>query len=122
MRTESHALLPATPGTRHELVSLHYGQPGAGPKVYLQGSLHADEVPGMLVAHHLRQRLVALEAEGRVSGEIVLVPAANPLGLSQWLLRAPQGRFDWATGENFNRQFADLSAAVVERCGAELGR
>jgi predicted deacylase len=121
MRTDTHALLPATPGARHELVSLHYGRPGAGPKVYLQASLHADEVPGMLVAHHLRQRLAALDAEGRITGEVVLVPAANPLGLSQWLLRAPQGRFDWATGENFNRQFADLSGAAVERCMGQLG-
>jgi predicted deacylase len=121
MRTDTHALLPATPGARHELVSLHFGRPGAGPKVYLQASLHADEVPGMLVAHHLRQRLASLDAEGRITGEIVLVPAANPLGLSQWLLRAPQGRFEWATGENFNRQFANLSGAVVERCAGQLG-
>lgn len=121
MRTESHPLLPATPGARHELVSLHYGQPGAGPKVYLQASLHADEVPGMLVAHHLRHRLAALEAEGRVTGEVVLVPAANPLGLGQWLLRSPQGRFEWGTGENFNRHYADLSATAAERCAPELG-
>jgi uncharacterized protein len=121
MRTETHTLPSATPGTRQELISLHYGQPGTGPKVYLQAALHADEVPGMLVAYHLRQRLAALEAEGRVTGEIVLVPAANPLGLAQWLLRAPQGRFDAVSGENFNRQFADLAPTVVARCGPELG-
>lgn len=121
MRTVNHPLPSGTPGTRHELVSLHYGTPGSGPKVYLQASLHADEVPGMLVAHHLRHRLAALDAEGRVCGEVVLVPAANPLGLAQWLLRAPQGRFDAVTGENFNRQFTDLAPAVLARCGAELG-
>jgi len=121
MRTELHPLPPAAPGARHELVSLHYGMPGRGPKVVIQASLHADEVPGMLVAHHLRSRLAALEAQGQVSGEIVLVPAANPLGLNQWMLRAPQGRFDWASGENFNRQFADLTQAVLDRVGAELG-
>ncbi|HJV68930.1 succinylglutamate desuccinylase/aspartoacylase family protein [Ideonella sp.] len=121
MRTELHPLPPAAPGTRHELVSLHYGTPGRGPKVVIQASLHADEVPGMLVAHHLRGRLAALEAQGRVSGEVVLVPAANPLGLNQWMLRAPQGRFDWTSGENFNRQFADLTQAVFDRVGTELG-
>lgn len=121
MRTEHHPLPQAAPGARHELVSLHYGPPGAGPKVYLQASLHADEVPGMLVAHHLRQRLAELDAQGRITGEIVLVPAANPLGLGQWMLRSPQGRFDWTTGENFNRQFHDLTQAVLDRCGAELG-
>ncbi|MFO1340920.1 MAG: succinylglutamate desuccinylase/aspartoacylase family protein [Burkholderiaceae bacterium] len=125
MRTEHHALLPATPGARHELVSLHFGAshgtPGAGPKVLIQASLHADEVPGMLVAHHLRSRLAALDAAGQVSGEVVLVPAANPLGLGQWMLRSPQGRFDWASGENFNRQFADLTQAVLGRCADRLG-
>ena len=80
MTAVHHTLLSATPGTSHQLLSLHYGQPGAGPKVMIQASLHADEVPGMLVAHHLRQRLDALQAQGRVRGEVVLVPAANPVG------------------------------------------
>jgi uncharacterized protein len=121
MRIENHPLIPAAPGARLELVSLHHGTPGRGPKVYIQASLHADEVPGMLVAHHLRQRLATLDAEGRVSGEVVLVPAANPIGLNQWMLRSPQGRFEWSSGENFNRQFADLTHAVLERVGDRLG-
>jgi predicted deacylase len=121
MRTEHHPLLPAAPGARHELISLHHGRPGAGPKVYIQASLHADEVPGMLVAHHLRSRLAALDAAGQVTGEIVLVPAANPLGLGQWMLRSAQGRFEWSSGENFNRHFADLTPAVIDRCGSQLG-
>jgi uncharacterized protein len=121
MRTEHHLLLSAAPGTRQELVSLHHGTPDQGPKVVIQASLHADEVPGMLVAHHLRSRLAALDAAGAVTGEVVLVPAANPIGLAQWMLRAPQGRFEWAAGENFNRHFADLTAAVFERVGSELG-
>ncbi len=121
MRIEHHPLRPATPGTRQELVSLHHGTAGRGPKIVIQASLHADEVPGMLVAHHLRSRLEALDAAGRVTGEVVLVPAANPIGLAQWMLRSPQGRFEWASGENFNRHFADLTTTVLERVGAELG-
>jgi predicted deacylase len=31
-------------------------------KIYIQSSLHADEMPGMLVAWHLKQRLAELEA------------------------------------------------------------
>jgi len=116
-----HPLLPATPGTRRELISLHYGTPGAGPKVAIQASLHADEVPGMLVAHHLRQKLAALEAAGRIQGEIVLVPVANPLGVGQWVLRGFQGRFELASGENFNRAYADLGPAVLAAVGAQLG-
>jgi uncharacterized protein len=120
MHIATHALLPATPGSRHELVSLHYGTPGRGPKVYIQGGLHAEEVPGLLVAHHLRSRLAQAEAEGRLRGEVVLVPAANPLGLGQWQLRGYQGRFHFQTGENFNRHFADLSDAVAEAVKGRL--
>jgi hypothetical protein len=121
MRTVHHPLLPSTPGSTHTLTSLHYG-PADGPaKVLIQASLHADEVPGMLVAHHLRARLAALEAQGRLLGEVVLVPAANPPGLGQWLLRGHQGRFHLASGENFNRGYADLTDAVLHAVQHRLG-
>jgi len=121
MELVRHPLLPAVPGTQQELVSLHYGTPGRGLKVSIQASLHADEVPGMLVAQHLRQRLAVLEAAGRIQGEIVLVPAANPMGLNQWHLRGLQGRFEFHSGENFNRHYADLAATVAERLAGQLG-
>lgn len=121
MQTVVHPLLPAMPGTTHTLTSLHFGTPGAGPKVFVQASLHADEAPGMLVAHHLRLRLAALEAEGRLRGEVVLVPAANPLGLGQWLLRSHVGRFDLASGENFNRGYRDLTDATFVAVNGRLG-
>lgn len=114
MHTVHHPLLPAVPGSASTLTSLHYGTPGSGPKAVIQASLHADEVPGMLVAHHLRQRLAALEAAGALRGEVVLVPAANPIGLGQWLLRGWQGRFDLASGENFNRRYADLTEPAAQ--------
>lgn len=121
MIRHDHALTAATPGTNLHLVSLHFGQPGSGPKVYIQGSLHADEVPGMLVAHHLRQRLAAAEAAGRLRGEVVLVPMANPIGAAQWVLRGYQGRFDLTSGENFNRQFPSLADATASAVAGRLG-
>ncbi|MEK8051902.1 succinylglutamate desuccinylase/aspartoacylase family protein [Ideonella sp. DXS22W] len=121
MQTVHHPLPSATPGTTRSLTSLHFGTPGSGPKALIQASLHADEVPGMLVAHHLRQRLAALEAAGRLRGEVVLVPAANPIGLGQWTLRSHQGRFEQTSGENFNRAYADLAPAVVDRVTGRLG-
>jgi uncharacterized protein len=121
MNTIDHPLAPSTPGTAQALVSLHYGSPGPAGKAVVQASLHADEVPGMLVAHHLRARLAALEAAGRLNGEVVLVPAANPAGLHQWLLRGFQGRFDLASGENFNRHYADLTDAVAQAVHGRLG-
>jgi uncharacterized protein len=107
-------------GTTRALVSLHFGVPGQGEKVYIQASLHADEIPGMLVAHHLRQRLAVLEAAGQVRGEIVLVPVANPIGLGQNVLHTALGRFDLASGLNFNRHYPAVAAAVAERVEGKL--
>ncbi len=120
MQIRHHRLQSSTPGTTRELVSLHYGAPDHGRKAYLQASLHADEVPAMLVAHHLRLALCQLEAAGRLRGEVVLVPAANPIGLAQQVLRQPQGRFDLGSGENFNRHYPDLSLPVAEALRGRL--
>ena len=122
-----HPLLSPTPGTTRELISLHYGPAGNGRKVAIQASLHADEVPGLLVAHHLRRRLAELDAQGALRGEVVLVPFANPVGLSQWVLASHEGRFELASGENFNRRYAELAPRAAEilesrlRDGAQVG-
>jgi predicted deacylase len=121
MKTVHHALTQGTPGVSIELHSLHFGTPGAGPKATLQAALHADEIPGLLVAHHLRARLAELEAAGRITGEIVLVPVANPIGLAQRVLGSVEGRFELGSGENFNRHYADLFDAVVTRVDGRLG-
>ncbi|MBK9655364.1 MAG: succinylglutamate desuccinylase/aspartoacylase family protein, partial [Rhodanobacteraceae bacterium] len=83
-------------------------------------SLHADEPPGLLVAYHLRRELAALESEHRIHGEIVLVPMANPVGSAQRLLGRALGRFELAGGENFNRNYADLSDAIFSSLRAEI--
>src|SRR5215218_9843408 len=101
MKTEQIALSPLAPGASLSLTVLRFGQEGARPCVYVQASLHADEIPGMIAAHHLRERLVALEAEGRIKGEIILVPSANPIGLAQRVMGDHIGRFHLADGVNF---------------------
>ena len=120
MKTVHHSLTQGTPGVAIELQSLHFGTPGKGPKATLQAALHADEIPGLLVAHHLRARLAALEAEGRILGEIVLVPVANPIGLTQRVLQSVEGRFDLTSGENFNRHYADLFDTVARQVEGRL--
>jgi len=120
MNIQRHPLLSPAPGTQRELVSLHYGRPG-GQKAYIQASLHGDELPGMLVAHHLRLQLDALEAAGQVTGEVVLVPMANPIGVSQFLLHAHLGRFELMSGENFNRHYPDQIDAVAAAVESQLG-
>jgi len=121
MQTRHHPLSGASLLTRREIVSFHYGPQDTGRKVYIQASLHADELPGMLVAHHLRLRLAQLESEGRLRAEIVVVPVANPIGLGQSLLRMPIGRFELGSGENFNRHYPALFEPVRSRIDAVLG-
>lgn len=117
-----HHPLPSTSlGSARTVTSLHFGVAGARPKVYIQASLHADELPGMLVAHHLRQRLQAAEQAGDLRGEVVLVPVANPIGLAQRIDHRPMGRFDLNTSENFNRHYPHLAEQVFERVGRRLG-
>ena len=104
-----------------QLTSFHYGTPGTGKKVYIQAALHADEVPAMLVAHFLKQELDRLEAEGRIRGEIILVPAANPIGLSQTIHGTPFGRYDLSTGVNFNRAYKHVASDLKQSLEGKLG-
>src|SRR5580693_1072355 len=62
MQTQTHPLIAPTLGTARNLTSFHYG-PGGGQKIYIQSSLHADELPGMLVAWRLRKHLAALKRQ-----------------------------------------------------------
>ncbi|MBC3808041.1 succinylglutamate desuccinylase/aspartoacylase family protein [Undibacterium seohonense] len=115
MRIENHPLPAISAGTTRQITSLHFGHAKSAQKVYIQSSLHADEIPGMLVSHYLRQSLLALEQANAIVGEIVLVPVANPIGLAQDIQGSAFGRFDLATGINFNRAYQYLTPALVEK-------
>ena len=121
MQQRHHRLDHTPPGTTRELVSFHYGPAGSPRQVSVPSSLHADELPGMPVAHHLRQRLQRLEDAGALRAEVVVVPVANPIGLAQSVLRTPQVRFELHSGEIFNRHYPALFAAVLRRVEGALG-
>ncbi len=82
-RRERIALPSMSPGTERSIDVLRFGVQGARPKVYLQASLHADEIPAMLVLNHLVERLRQSSEAGNIIGEVVAVPVANPIGLAQ---------------------------------------
>ncbi|MRW94732.1 deacylase [Duganella sp. FT80W] len=121
MQVHKHPLSGPHANAVYQLTSFHFGTPGSGKKVYIQGSLHADEVPGMLVSQFLRKELSALEAAGKISGEIILVPAANPIGLAQALHGAAFGRFDLTTGVNFNRAYKHVAEDLKKSLEGKLG-
>lgn len=102
MQIETLSLAGTTPGTIYQLRALHFG-PLGGKKVYIQASLHGDELPGSLVSYYLHQELLALEQENRLDAHIVLVPFCNPIGLGQMVDYQHIGRFHLATAQNFNR-------------------
>jgi predicted deacylase len=119
MQTKTHTLISPTLGTTRNLLSFHYG-PGNGQKIYIQSSLHADELPGMLVAWRLRQLLAEVEAAGKLRGEVIVVPVSNPIGLNQNMHGTQLGRFEMNSGQNFNRNFYDLAALVAPRIESML--
>lgn len=121
MRTETVPLSGPSPGTTRTLTRHHWGKDGARPKVYLQGGLHADEMPGPLALYHLMHLLDAAEAEGRLTGQVVVVPVANPIGLSEWLLHKPVGRRDLEGAQNFNRGYPDLAGLAGDALTGLLG-
>lgn len=121
MRRTDRPLEHQSLGQRTTVSSLHFGTPGARPKAYLQASLHAEELPGMLAAHHLRALLEAAEQQGLLRGEVVLVPVANPIGLAQRLDHRAMGRFELGSSENFNRNYPDLASAVLASVRGRLG-
>jgi predicted deacylase len=121
MQAQRHQISSLESGGSYQLASFHFGTPGQGKKVYIQAALHADEVPGMLVAQFLRTELAALEARGKLLGEVILVPAANPLGLAQAIIGAPFGRFDLSTGTNFNRAYKHVADDLKTSLEGQLG-
>ncbi|MBW0446143.1 succinylglutamate desuccinylase/aspartoacylase family protein [bacterium M00.F.Ca.ET.228.01.1.1] len=120
MNRQSHPLLSPAIGTHRELVSFHFGAARNREKIYIQASLHADETPAMLTTLLLKRRLLELERQGALNAEVVLVPVANPVGLAQYVLGQFVGRFDLASGKNFNRHFFQFPK-LVARAREALG-
>lgn len=117
-----HVGLKSTgPGTARELKIVRYGRGAGRPGVYLQAALHADEIPGLLVLHHLRRLLDDAQRRGAVTGSVVLNPYANPIGLSQHVNGKLMGRYPLTGAGNFNRLFPDVTEGVKSRVAGRLG-
>ncbi len=115
------ALPAVAPGTSRSITVLRFGTPGAGPKAYIQASLHADEIPAMLVADHLARLLTEAAERGQIQGEILLVPYANPIGLGQTVYGELLGRYELGGDGNFNRGYPQIAEAVAGRVADRLG-
>lgn len=119
-RVQEHLLPTSVIGTERRVVSVHFGSGKNGRKAYIQAGLHADEAPGYLVANRLLQLLDEADYAGNIPGEIIIVPAANPIGLSQWGTDTIQGRFDASNTINFNRRHYDLGDEIAKKIAGLL--
>lgn len=121
-RTEAINLPTGSPGTHRDLKVHRWGEPGARPKLYIQAGLHADELPGVMTACHLISLFDEAAQDDQIIGEVIVVPAANPIGLSQSLNGHHHGRFAFTDGGgNFNRGWPDLGSMILEEISGELG-
>ncbi len=111
-----------SPAARRAVIFRDYGAPEARPKVYIHAAIHADEIPGLLVAQHLTRLFDEAEAAGAIDGRITLAPYANPIGLDQWVNSYHPGRYELMGGGNFNRNWRDLTPEAAERLDGKLGR
>lgn len=121
-RTIERVPLPSpSPGTARHLVVHRFGRQAVRPRVWLQAALHADELPGPLVLHHLMPMLAEADRDGAIPGEIMVAPLANPVGLSQVVGSVLQGRYALDGSGNFNRGFIDLREPLEEAMAGKLG-
>ena len=111
-----------TPGTARSIAWFRFGNPGARPKVYLQSSIHANELPGAMLLHYLMPMLAEADRAGRIKGEVICVPTVNPIGQAQLVGNTHLGRYDLLSRDNFNRNWPDLSGAIADSVGSKLGR
>lgn len=136
MKTEIIEFAGDVPGNAIELRVLRFaGTDAQAPTAYLQSSLHGGELPGQAALHFLVPMLRQAADEGRILGNITVVPQANPIGSAQWQAHQHLGRFESFSAVNFNRAFPllpdfstselpapDAPVALVQRLKAALLR
>ena len=111
MQKTIEKLVGDTEGVSYEFPVFRFeGTTGQAPSAYLQAALHAGELPGVVAIHALMPKLIKAEAEGRIRGDIAIVPAANPVGRAQFHFGGLEGRFHLGTRTNFNRDFPLLDS------------
>jgi predicted deacylase len=110
-----------TPGVSWSVPVIEFkGSKASAPKTYMQGALHADELPGPATLHFLCKLLRQAETDNQLAGDITIVPQANPIGLAQMPNMQLQGRFDTISGTNFNRDFQRIALQDREKLLEDL--
>ncbi len=90
------------------------GKSKTAKKAYLQSSIHGAEHQGNPVIHHLIEFL----KKNPPLGDVTLVPICNPVGMDHKSGEYTDGRYETATGDNWNRAYLDVEAKLQNLKGA----
>ncbi|WP_429443264.1 hypothetical protein [Paraburkholderia youngii] len=90
MKTRHVTLESPGAGTELDLCHHTFGPPSGRKALYIQATLHAGEVPGLLVLQHLLAVLTRLEQEGKLLHQVTISPWANPVGMNHACDGPPQ--------------------------------
>lgn len=79
-----------------------------GPHVHIQSSVHGAELQGNLVIMQMLRHL----KDNPINGSMTLIPLANPQATNTKFGTMTQGRFNPITGNNWNRNYIDISERI----------
>lgn len=87
-------------GTNLSVLKYTFKANHPGKKVYIQGGIHGGEVTLWIF-----ERLYHLLKKSLQTGEVTLIPIANPISWFQKVYFTTAGKFDLSTGKDWNRHF-----------------
>lgn len=108
-----------TSGAKLELQIFKFkGHDDNAPSTYIQSTIHGSEVQGYYVS------LILIEyfAENQPTGNVTIVPIANPYGVDCKVGDYTLGKFDLNTGNNWNRKYFDYSILINKFLNKNLNK
>lgn len=114
------ALRGDAPGSVTEFTWYAVGPADAPEKVHLQAALHADELPGTMLLHHLLPMLRQADDNGWLRARFTVMPMVNPIGMQNFTFYSHIGRYDTRTGVNYNRRWPDLFSLIRTQLSGRL--
>jgi predicted deacylase len=99
-------ILQLASGDYLSLQLYHFRGDRSGKKAYLQSNLHGCEISGNAVLHELINFLQSLD-RSQLEGEVVIVPACNPMAMNARSHHFSSGRYNPYDGRDWNRIFWD---------------
>lgn len=102
---KKHLLTQTQEASGDSLTSVVFELEGLkGPEVYIQSSMHGAELQGNGVIHHLLEFF----EQNTLKGKMTLIPLVNPVASNAHNGGHTQGRFEFMSGENWNRLYTDI--------------